>query len=73
MLRRQLLPDLPVQKNRSPVLETQVFRETGGQALVWGSKPQKITAHYTTGDGSTKTSLLLASGAPQCTHHTSHS
>lgn len=42
--------------------QRQVFRETSGQALVWGDKPQKITAHYTTGDGSSKTSLLLASG-----------
>jgi hypothetical protein len=45
---------------------SQVFRETSGQALVWGDKPQKITAHYTTGDGSSKTSLLLASGSFLC-------
>mmetsp|Transcript_698 Transcript_698/g.2050 ORF Transcript_698/g.2050 Transcript_698/m.2050 type:complete len:485 (-) Transcript_698:720-2174(-) len=42
--------------------QRQVFRESGGRALVWGAKPHKITAHYTTGDGATKTSLLLTSG-----------
>ena len=40
----------------------QEFRATGGKALVWGAKPRKITAHYTTADGTPKTSLLLASG-----------
>jgi hypothetical protein len=40
----------------------QTFRATGGKALIWGAKPQKITAHYTTADGTPKTSLLLASG-----------
>ena len=40
----------------------QVFRESGGRAPVWGAKPHKVTAHYTTGDGGLKTSLLLASG-----------
>ena len=39
-----------------------MFRATNGKALVWGQAPTKITARYTTGNGSQKTSLLLASG-----------
>ena len=31
---------------------------------MWGQPPKKLTAHYTTGDGTQKTSLLLLSGAP---------
>jgi hypothetical protein len=41
---------------------SQVFRATGGKALVWGKPPKKIVAKYGTGDGKQKTSLLLASG-----------
>ena len=42
----------------------QTFRESGGKKKVWGKAPRKITARYETGDGQTKTSLLLTSGAP---------
>lgn len=41
----------------------QVFRATGGKALVWGKAPRIIKAHYITADGQRKASLLLASGA----------
>ena len=44
-------------------LRGQVFRESGGRAKVWGRPPKKLTAQYTTGDGTQKTSLLLMSGA----------
>ena len=37
--------------------------------MVWGAKPKKINAHYTTADGTSKTSLLLASGAAPCHLH----
>lgn len=47
----------------------QTFRATGGKALIWGAKPQKITAHYTTADGTPKTSLLLASGRSLVQRH----
>ena len=40
----------------------QAFRESGGRQRVWGKPPRKIEAQYETGDGRTKTSLLLASG-----------
>jgi 7-dehydrocholesterol reductase len=47
--------------------ERDVFRASGGDCLVWGSRPRYIVAEYTvvdgnTGKGTTKTSLLLASG-----------
>jgi 7-dehydrocholesterol reductase len=47
--------------------ERDVFRATNGKALVWGKKPQFITAQYTvedtkTGEKTQRTSLLLASG-----------
>mmetsp|Transcript_9693 Transcript_9693/g.17455 ORF Transcript_9693/g.17455 Transcript_9693/m.17455 type:complete len:477 (-) Transcript_9693:77-1507(-) len=42
--------------------QRQVFRETNGEALVWGKKPEFITAKYQTADGATKSSLLLTSG-----------
>uniref|UniRef100_A0A061S7K6 7-dehydrocholesterol reductase n=1 Tax=Tetraselmis sp. GSL018 TaxID=582737 RepID=A0A061S7K6_9CHLO len=42
--------------------QRQVFRESNGKALIWGRKPKKIEAQYTTADGQTKTSLLLVSG-----------
>jgi len=42
--------------------QRQVFRETNGEATIWGKKPSMIKAQYTTADGSTKTSLLLTSG-----------
>ena len=47
--------------------ERDVFRAAEGKCLVWGEKPQYITAKYTivdrkTGKTTQKTSLLLASG-----------
>ena len=39
-----------------------MFRATGGKALVWGRKPEFITAQYVTTTGETRTSLLLSSG-----------
>ena len=47
--------------------ERDVFRAAEGKCLVWGEKPQYITAKYTivdrkTGKATQKTSLLLASG-----------
>ena len=44
--------------------QRQVFRATGGKALVWGKKPVSIVATYSAGDDGRirKTSLLLASG-----------
>jgi 7-dehydrocholesterol reductase len=47
--------------------ERDVFRATNGKALVWGKPPKFIKATYSivdrkTGEKSTKTSLLLASG-----------
>ena len=45
------------------MLFVQVFRATNGQKpLIGGKPPLKIKAQYTTGDGETKTSLLLISG-----------
>ena len=46
------------------MLAVQAFRESGGRLKVWGKAPRKIEARYETGDGKTKTSLLLASGEP---------
>lgn len=51
-----------------PACSLQVFRATGGKALVWGEKPRKVTAHYTTADGASKSSLLLASGRRAVLH-----
>ena len=42
--------------------QRQIFRKSGGTCLVWGKPAKKIEAKYVTGDGSIKTSLLLASG-----------
>ncbi|KFM27372.1 7-dehydrocholesterol reductase [Auxenochlorella protothecoides] len=42
--------------------QRQEFRQSDGKALVWGAPPQAIRAQYRTGDGRTKTSLLLVSG-----------
>ena len=46
----------------------QAFRESGGRLKVWGKAPRKIEARYETGDGKTKTSLLLASGGVMLIH-----
>lgn len=42
--------------------QRQVFRLTDGKSTIWGSKPKIIHAVYSTEDGSTKQSKLLASG-----------
>lgn len=42
--------------------QRQYFRRTRGKAPIWGRPPRKIAALYTTVDGITKESLLLASG-----------
>lgn len=42
--------------------QRQQFRLAHGKANVWGSKPRFITAEYSSGDGKTNKSLLLASG-----------
>lgn len=39
-----------------------VFRQTQGECRIWGRKPRKLVAKYTTADGATKTSLLLLDG-----------
>lgn len=39
-----------------------VFRRTGGECLIWGKKPKKIIAEYTTDKGEVRKSLLLLSG-----------
>jgi len=39
-----------------------IFRRTNGECLIWGKKPKKIIAEYTTSEGKTKKSLLLLSG-----------
>mmetsp|Transcript_12492 Transcript_12492/g.19854 ORF Transcript_12492/g.19854 Transcript_12492/m.19854 type:complete len:452 (-) Transcript_12492:95-1450(-) len=42
--------------------QRQEFRHTGGKAKIWGKPPVKIDAQYTTTNGKTRKSLLLASG-----------
>uniref|UniRef100_A0A7S0N8U1 7-dehydrocholesterol reductase n=1 Tax=Pyramimonas obovata TaxID=1411642 RepID=A0A7S0N8U1_9CHLO len=49
--------------------QRQVFRATNGEALVWGRKPEYITAKYATTTGKTRTSLLLTSGWWGITRH----
>jgi len=39
-----------------------LFRRTGGDCLIWGEKPKKIIAEYTTDTGETRKSLLLLTG-----------
>jgi len=39
-----------------------VFRQSGGECLIWGSKPNKIVAEYTTDKGELRKSILLVSG-----------
>jgi 7-dehydrocholesterol reductase len=38
------------------------FRETNGNTLIWGKKPQFIAAKYLTEDGQEHKSMLLVSG-----------
>ena len=42
--------------------QKQAARESGGQALIWGKKPEVIRAKYVTEDGRQRESLLLVSG-----------
>ncbi len=42
--------------------QRQIVRATNGQCLVWGRRPSLINAVYTTQNGETKQTLLLASG-----------
>lgn len=42
--------------------QRQRFRSSGGKEMVWGRAPRVIHAKYITGDGVTRTSILLASG-----------
>jgi 7-dehydrocholesterol reductase len=42
--------------------QRQQVRATNGKCAVWGSKPDLISATYTTESGETKTTVLLASG-----------
>lgn len=42
--------------------ERKLVRETKGNCLVWGAKPEVIWAKYTTADGVEHSSILLVSG-----------
>eukprot|EP00811_Abedinium_folium_P033240 NODE_6219_length_1692_cov_8.598722.p1 GENE.NODE_6219_length_1692_cov_8.598722~~NODE_6219_length_1692_cov_8.598722.p1 ORF type:complete len:441 (-),score=121.92 NODE_6219_length_1692_cov_8.598722:369-1589(-) len=42
--------------------QRQNFRETNGKCRIWGKEPDYVVAEYTTENGITKHSLLLASG-----------
>lgn len=42
--------------------QRQMFRATNGQKPIWGHLPRIISAPYTTGDGKSRKSILLASG-----------
>ncbi|KAJ6536299.1 ergosterol biosynthesis ERG4/ERG24 [Mycena capillaripes] len=46
-----------------------VARRTAGNCVIWGKKPVVITAHYTTSNGDSHTSLLLCSGFWGITRH----
>ena len=46
-----------------------VFRQTGGQCLIWGHEPTYITAQYTTTSGEIKESLLLVDGWWKISRH----
>eukprot|EP00558_Chaetoceros_sp_UNC1202_P005106 CAMPEP_0197257224 /NCGR_PEP_ID=MMETSP1429-20130617/78016_1 /TAXON_ID=49237 /ORGANISM="Chaetoceros sp., Strain UNC1202" /LENGTH=400 /DNA_ID=CAMNT_0042721007 /DNA_START=63 /DNA_END=1265 /DNA_ORIENTATION=+ len=46
-----------------------IFRQTGGECLIWGSKPKKIVAEYTTASGEIKKSLLLVDGWWKVSRH----
>jgi 7-dehydrocholesterol reductase len=46
-----------------------VFRQTQGECLIWGKKPRKIVAEYTTDAGETKKSLLLVDGWWKVSRH----
>lgn len=42
--------------------QRQLVRETGGDCLVWGKKPELLVAHYVGQNGESKQNLLLLSG-----------
>lgn len=42
--------------------QRQLVRETNGQCIVWGKKPELTMAKYATHDGQIKTNVLLSSG-----------
>ena len=42
--------------------QRQYFRATNGKCTIWGKAPRIIHAKYTTGDGESRNSILLASG-----------
>lgn len=46
-----------------------IFRQTKGECLIWGKKPRKIVAEYTTDSGETKKSLLLLDGWWKVSRH----
>lgn len=48
--------------NYSADYQRQLARETNGDCLIWGKKPELIRAEYTTGEGVKRKSLLLVSG-----------
>jgi len=45
------------------------FRQSGGDCLIWGKKPNKIVAEYTTASGQVKKSLLLVDGWWKISRH----
>jgi 7-dehydrocholesterol reductase len=46
-----------------------VFRQSNGDCKIWGKKPNRIEAEYTTSDGSVKKSLLLLDGYWKISRH----
>jgi 7-dehydrocholesterol reductase len=46
-----------------------IFRQSNGECLIWGKKPGKIVAEYTTAGGDTKKSLLLLDGWWKVSRH----
>ncbi len=49
--------------------QRQRVRNTGGQTLIWGKRPEVIHAEYETADGKTHQSLLLVSGYWSLSRH----
>lgn len=46
-----------------------IFRQTNGECLIWGKKPRKIVAEYTTASGEVRKSLLLVDGWWKVSRH----
>ncbi len=46
-----------------------IFRQTKGECLIWGKKPRKIVAEYTTDSGDLKKNLLLLDGWWKVSRH----